>query len=136
VQRLLCIAGAPPGSSSSGSKEYVWLYGRESSQSSGANAIRVSVWQTLCLLAPHINQEQLPEVGWYKDEKNHMNYVCINQSENASVSYSTAYAVLYSVLCGICCQAMSACCSCLLSFHAQTAITPPHCTVLYEYCTV
>jgi hypothetical protein len=67
VQHLLCIAGAPLSSSNnnnSSSKQYAWLYARESSQSSGANAIRVSVWQALCLLAPHINQEQLLEVSF------------------------------------------------------------------------
>lgn len=53
---LLSIAQAAPGS------PYAWLGSREASQSSGANAIRVAVWQTLCLLAPYIPQEQLQQV--------------------------------------------------------------------------
>lgn len=49
-------------SSSSSSSPYAWLSAREASQSSSANAIRVAVWQALCLLAPRIPPHKLPQV--------------------------------------------------------------------------
>lgn len=56
VDRLLSIAQAA-------GPDYSWLAGREASQSSAANAIKVAVWQTLCLLGPHIPCEHIPKVG-------------------------------------------------------------------------
>lgn len=34
---------------------YSWLAGREAGQSSAANGIKVAVWQTLCLMAPSVD---------------------------------------------------------------------------------
>eukprot|EP00879_Flechtneria_rotunda_P025895 GHRR01027550.1.p1 GENE.GHRR01027550.1~~GHRR01027550.1.p1 ORF type:complete len:512 (+),score=171.74 GHRR01027550.1:324-1859(+) len=59
LSRLFDIAEA--------SGPYAWLSGREASQASGANAIKVSVWQALCLLAPYVDNIRRPEVmlrGW------------------------------------------------------------------------
>jgi len=56
VERLLSIAQAAEG------QQYSWLSSREAAPSSGANAIKVAVWQTLCLLAPHIPEDSITEV--------------------------------------------------------------------------
>jgi hypothetical protein len=45
---------------------YAWLGSRESGQGSGANAIKVAVWQALCVLAPWVDDDLAPEVRTLK----------------------------------------------------------------------
>lgn len=44
------------------SGQYGWLAGREAGQSSAANAIKVAVWQLLCLLALYVDEQAAPTV--------------------------------------------------------------------------
>jgi hypothetical protein len=55
--RLLDIAQA------AAAGPYAWLASREAGQGSAANAIKVAVWQALCVLAPWVDDELAPEVG-------------------------------------------------------------------------
>jgi hypothetical protein len=41
---------------------YAWLASREAGQGSAANAIKVAVWQALCVLAPWVDDDLAPEV--------------------------------------------------------------------------
>ncbi|KAF8068363.1 TARBP1 [Scenedesmus sp. PABB004] len=45
---------------------YAWLGGREAGQGSAVNAVKVAVWQALCLLAPHAGAlaDEALERGW------------------------------------------------------------------------
>jgi hypothetical protein len=53
--QLLDIAQAAAG-------PYAWLGSREAGQGSGANAIKVAVWQAMWLLAPWVDDDLAPEV--------------------------------------------------------------------------
>jgi hypothetical protein len=58
---------------------YAWLASREAGQGSAANAIKVAVWQALCVLAPWVDNELAPEVGssqWHGSMKSGVKCVC------------------------------------------------------------